>query len=145
MPLGGYAPLPLRLGVDYDTASHARTAADLSAIVRTQPLCRITYTPGATVTIQNYVGMNGSGIASAPTPTFNGAGDVTFTFPASFVDDYGVELGISIRYARVTAHYDAGAICKAAARAITRNTVRVLTYVIGTGLGRNTKTTLTVY
>jgi hypothetical protein len=150
MPLGGFAPLPIRLGVDFDSPSHARLAADLQAILKSQVLCRLTYTPGTTVVIHDYVGMNGAGPAWAPTATYNTTGDVTFTFPNTFTDSYSVEEPIAIRYAKATAHYDngigtSGLIHRANIKALAANSVRVFTFVSSSGVGENIKTTLTVY
>lgn len=95
MGLGGFCPLPLRLGggdLDGWTATqHARFAADLCAAKRTVPLAVITFTidsVGGNVTLHGYLGRNGEGAGAAPIVTIAGLGDCTITWPNGFVDDF---------------------------------------------------------
>ena len=95
MPFGGFCPLPLRLGGDAETgwtaAQHARFIADMIAVERTSSFATVTYTKsGSTVTVSDYSGKNGSGPLFAPTVTVNGTGDVTFTWPGVYEDQYEV-------------------------------------------------------
>jgi len=88
--LGGV--LPLRLGGTaangWTAAQQSRVVADGVAVARVQPFAAFRYTKsGATVTILDYVGANGNGLAYAPTPTVNGTGDVTFTWSGGVYED----------------------------------------------------------
>lgn len=129
MTFGAFAPLPLRLGgtstEGWGPEEHARLAADLVAVTRTAPFARFRYTKsGSTVTISNYTGRNGSGSAFAPSVTVNGTGDVTFTWPAAYLDAYG---------AATFPDFDAGTAKPngsgnaSASIRLTANTARVLT------------------
>jgi hypothetical protein len=113
MPVtGGFCPLPLRLGGDALTGltaeQHARLAADLVALKRTQPLAAFTWTaPGgadAAATITFYAGMNGSGLAHTPTSgVISGGGALQFLWASGrFVDEYQVSAPIRPRVAVVT-------------------------------------------
>lgn len=110
--LGGFAGiLPLRLTTDAETgfsaAQHARLAADTLAKKRTCPLCVFTW-PAVAVAdtpavVTTYRGMNGSGIAFAPTPSIVTAGGIAFRWtPAIFTDPYQMSEPIAIRNAIVT-------------------------------------------
>lgn len=94
MPLGGYAPLPLRLGgtelTGWTAGQFKRTTSDLAACRRTSVSASFTVSKsGATVTITNYYGENGNGSVAAPTATVNGTGDVTLSFdPPIWEDDF---------------------------------------------------------
>jgi len=110
MPLGGFAPLPLRLGGTPQNGltaeQFARMASDLAAIARSSPFARMTYS-GAPV-IEAYTGWNG--IASAfvagvtPTPTIVGVGHFIWTWPVTYLDEYQVVHHPFIRHARATIH-----------------------------------------
>ncbi|HEX5076139.1 MAG TPA: hypothetical protein VFW03_23200 [Gemmatimonadaceae bacterium] len=81
--LGGV--LPLRLGGTatngWTAAQHARVAADLVAVGRTTPIATFSFTKvGAAVTITDYRGRNGTGLAYAPTPSSIGNGHARFTW-----------------------------------------------------------------
>jgi hypothetical protein len=110
MPVtGGFCPLPLRLGGDALTGltaeQHARLAADLVALKRTQPIAVFTWdAPGGAdtaATITFYTGMNGSGLAHAPTAgVISGGGALQFTWSSGrFVDEYQVSCPIRPRIA----------------------------------------------
>ncbi len=112
MPLGAFAPLPLRLGGSategISAAQHARLSADLVALKRVQPLAKWHFsqiaTPPYTVTITQYRGQNGAGLAYAPTVT-DVNGGVDFQWPSQyFEDEYGVQWPFRIRMCEVTPH-----------------------------------------
>jgi hypothetical protein len=67
-----------------------RMAADLAAVMRTAPFAIMTYTHNdaapAVPTVNEYVAMSGT----APSGVRNGHGDVTFTWSASYSDEYSV-------------------------------------------------------
>lgn len=108
MPFGGYAPLPIRLGGDSETGltpeQHARLCADLLAVKRTQALAILRFTKsGATVTINSYFGMNGSGLLYAPTPGVVSTGVVNFSWLSGvFTDAYGITAPVQARAGVVT-------------------------------------------
>lgn len=110
MAFGGFAPLPIRLGgTDEDGWSpeqHARMCVDLQAAKRTAPFAVLTYTKsGATITIHSYYGMNGVGLAHAPTATDGGTGITSFAWSSPrFEDPYEVGYGLKLRGGRATAH-----------------------------------------
>lgn len=70
MPLGGLAPLPLRLGPGGITAEqHARLCADLVAVDRVMPCLSMTVAiavGAGTLTLIRYAGRNGTGPMRAP-------------------------------------------------------------------------------
>lgn len=99
--------LPKRLGGSPEEGwapeEHARFCADLCAVKRVAPLARLmvnqdALTPFAS-SVLYYFGQNGSGLLYAPTPTTNGEGDVTLTWPAYWEDEYGVQFPVKIRQA----------------------------------------------
>lgn len=110
MPLGAFAPLPLRLGFSaldgLTPEQHARLCADLVAAKRTAPIAVFTFTKsGSTVTIHSYSGMNGAGTAYAPAPGVISAGVVNFAWiPTVFTDPYGIRRAVRVRAGRVTVH-----------------------------------------
>jgi hypothetical protein len=116
MPLGGFAPLPLRLGDDWSPEQHARLCADVAAMKRTAPLCVFTYSKsGATITIESYTGRDGEGLydadgAARVAATNNGAGDVTFTLAASLEDANGRRHPVNVTHARATLLDDRGRV-----------------------------------
>lgn len=93
MPFGAFAPLPLRLGGSaeegWSPEQHARLCADLRALKRVMPLASWDYdqTSDSVVTLTNYVGQNGVGLAYAPTATANGTGDVSCVWPSPYFED----------------------------------------------------------
>lgn len=104
MAFGAFAPMPIRLGGTkqdgWSPAQHARVAADLCALYNSQSFAVLTYTKsGGTVTVTAYNGRNGVGITFAPTPTVNGTGDVTWTWPATWTDSTGTTHTIAIVHA----------------------------------------------
>lgn len=126
---GGFAPLPLRLGGSaehgWTAAQHARFAADWVALQRVAPFAVLTFLKaGATVTVENYTAMHGSGAAVAPTPTVVGAGEVIWDWPRVFTDAFGVESPVRLLMAKAWAHgtvaFRATGVREAAARVRTR-------------------------
>jgi hypothetical protein len=103
---GALCPLPLRLGGDATTGwtveQHARAAADLVAIKRTAKLCVFSWSlasNGATPSISDYRGMNGTGIAFAPTVNSSSGSTMTFRWPnVRFVDSYQIAAGFVPRH-----------------------------------------------
>lgn len=101
MPAGGaLCPLPVRLGGNsregLPSAQHARVCADLIAVKRVMPLASWRFqqsdSGGFAVTMLSYFGMNGSGLAYAPSATVNAMGDVDFQWSAQyFEDEYGIQ------------------------------------------------------
>jgi hypothetical protein len=107
MPFGAFAPLPLRLGGSategWAPEQHARLCADLVAVKRTAPLCRLYVTQNSgspfAASVVTYHGQNGNGLAYAPTVTVNGAGDVTLTYPGYWTDEFERQCALKIRHA----------------------------------------------
>jgi len=102
---------------DVSAAQLCRMAADLEAVQRTAPFAVITYTcedtAPAAPTVHSVYMMTGVSTvdydAAAPPVGFpgaarNGDGDVTFTFAASYLDDYGVSSAFVPRSALATLH-----------------------------------------
>ncbi len=104
MPLGAFAPLPLRLGGSdtegWSVTKHARMCADLVALKRSSPLCVFTYTKsGATITIQSYLGQNGAGLAYAPDSVSVVGVQTTFKWTLrSFSDPYDISYPINVKH-----------------------------------------------
>jgi hypothetical protein len=94
MPLGAFAPLPLRLGGSpeegWPAANHARFCADLCAVKRVQPLASWDYNQSSSsvVTISNYRGQAGTGLTLAPTATGGGStGYAIFQWADPYFED----------------------------------------------------------
>jgi hypothetical protein len=106
---GAFSPLPLRLGGSpqdgISPEQHARLCADLVSLKRVAPLAAWSCEVGAgTVTMTSYVGQNGSGLAYAPTATWNSTGDVSFVWPSLyFEDDYEIQYPFKVRAVIATA------------------------------------------
>jgi hypothetical protein len=101
MAFGAFAPMPLRLGgaaqEGWTPGQHARLSADLAAAYSAGSFAVLTYTKsGSTITVTAYNGRNGIGVTFAPTPTVNGMGDVTWTWPATWTDSTGMVHTMSI-------------------------------------------------
>jgi len=91
MALGGFAPLPLRLGGSVEegvtTQQWLRLVADLVAVRRTQPYCVIGIDQNSNVpAVTSYRGQNGVGVNDRPTLSWDGAWTV-ITFSNSYQDD----------------------------------------------------------
>jgi hypothetical protein len=92
--LGGYAPLPFRLGGDATTgwsaSQHARASADLACSVRSCPFAWVTMTlnPGSAPTLIGYNAMPGVGALLAPTLIRVADGHARIVWRASFMDAY---------------------------------------------------------
>lgn len=107
MAFGAFAPMPLRLGgtvqEGWSPEQHARMAADVAAEYSTGSFAILSYTKaGATVTVTAYNGRNGVGITFAPTPTVNGAGNVTWDWPPTWTDDLGTIHTLAFSHADAT-------------------------------------------
>ena len=109
--LGGFAPLPLRLGgvsAEGVTApQHARLAADLAAIARVMPFAvfRFSQTALNVPTVQVYYGRNGAGVNHAPSwVALGGDLEVEWTFGATYSDPNRRSSSIAIRHAMVTSN-----------------------------------------
>jgi len=126
-----------------------RLAADLEAVIRTAPFGIINFTcndsspapptihyaytmPGVRLT--SYEGDNAP--TGFPSAVRNGDDDVTFTFPASYSDPYGVSLAWAPVNAVVSADTN-GALC---GRVISNQTVQVTITVGGVAAGNSTAT-----
>lgn len=111
MPLGAFAPLPVRLGGSdeegWTARAHARMCADLVAAKRGAALCVFSYTKsGGTVVISDYYGMNGAGSTYAPdTVTVLGTGAVTFEWSTRlFEDPYEILRPINAKVGKFSGH-----------------------------------------
>jgi len=137
MQTGGLCPLPIPLGGNAESGwsaeQHARACADLRACVRTLPFAvmRLTVVAGVSVSVADYIGRNGAGLAHAPTPVFNGVGDYGFTWSAAYSDDYGTSEPVSLRSGRATA----SAVTSIGGKVVclSRNTCNVLLHTTSTG------------
>jgi hypothetical protein len=135
--LGGFAPLPIRLGGPRNTgvtaAQHARLCADLAAVVRVVPFAVFRFSQDAldTVTVRAYYGRNGNGVNYAPTPNPQGGVDmeVQWDFEGIYSDPYDRSSSIAVRHVVVTSN-TAGV---AAAIASVPVTNRVVTTQSGAG------------
>jgi len=91
MPLGGFAPLPLRLGGSaeqgWTAQQHARACADLVALLKTAPFALLDLQTGAS-TLHGYVGQHGIGIEAGPVIT-SGTGFARATWDDGYVDPFG--------------------------------------------------------
>lgn len=111
MGLGGFCPLPIRLGGSpikgLTARQHARLCATMVALVRSSKLAVVTIDrSGPTVgSIVAYNGQNGIGLAHAPVLTLAGAGEFDLTFPHRWEDKYGHSYPVHIRHARATPIY----------------------------------------
>lgn len=105
---GAFCPLPARLGGDAQTgwtaSQHARMAADQVAKKRTAPLCVFSWTisgAGALPVVTSYIGMNGAGLAYAPTGRTGSI--MTFRWDSGrFFDSYSIAYPIMPRHAIVS-------------------------------------------
>jgi len=92
--LGGMCAFPIRLGGDaisgWSAEQHARMAADVVAQGRTAAFSRIAieFTSGSGASITAYAGMNGLGLAHAPTLSWL-ADVATLTWPSAWEDELG--------------------------------------------------------
>jgi hypothetical protein len=110
MPLGLFAPMPLRLGGSaeegWTAAQHARACADLVALKKSAFLAIWTYTKsGGIVTIHDYYGLNGAGSAYAPDQVFYTPSFVTFGWSNRlFEDPYQVTHPINAKSGKACGH-----------------------------------------
>jgi hypothetical protein len=122
--------MPLRLGGSaqegWTPEQHARLSADLAAEYSTGSFAVLSYTKsGSTVTVTAYNGRNGVGVTFAPTPTVNGAGDVTWTWPATWTDSTGTVHTLAFSHADATVA-DVGAVHFASTRDVGGRSLRVI-------------------
>jgi len=109
--LGGLCPFPLRLGGDAETGwtaeQHARCCADAVAMGRLAPFARlvVNISGAAAGSVTDYAGMNGIGLAYAPSIAVSGY-VATLTWDNTFEDDIGRDHPVNIRTA--TASGDSG-------------------------------------
>ena len=147
--LGGFAPLPLRLGgtpTDGITAEQwSRLAADLSAVVRTAPFAIITIqqTGDAVAVLVAYQAQHGVGVSHAPTIVANGAGRLTITWAPAYTDPFGNAQAVNIKHADAMA-LSAGAALMATVDLTGRADVDVRTFDT-TGAETSTTVTVAVY
>jgi hypothetical protein len=101
-PLGGFNPLPFRLGGDsttgWSSAQHARLCADLIAAKRVAPLAIWGFTnSGSVITVRDYWGQNGNGSSFAPVGTRTGIGQISFIWSDPWLDDYDIFEPLAVR------------------------------------------------
>jgi len=105
VPTGGFAPLPLRLGgppeEGWNAAQQSRVAADLVALARVVPFAHVYWVPGE-VTVRHHISQPSISLLDAPSVVIGGVGDVTFTWPDNYVDEYGKHYPVSLTGARAT-------------------------------------------
>lgn len=136
MPLGGYAPLPLRLGGNELTGLTAeqwkRVGGSMTCSKRTTASAFFhILKSGSTVTITNYYGANGNGANNAPVATVNGTGDVTLAFtPPVWVDPWDQTHQIWIRAAMVGSNTSAN---QAVVQVVDHRSVRLRMFSISGG------------
>lgn len=112
MPLGGYAPLPIRLGGSathgWSPEAQARAAADLVAIKRTVPLFKITFTSAHPTGPTIHALHSGHGVGSAYFPDdqiANGVGDTSMRWSARrWSDAYEISHPFIFRHAEACLH-----------------------------------------
>jgi hypothetical protein len=147
MPLGAFAPLPIRLGgsaADGWTATqHARVCADMVSVKRTAPLAVVSVTVNASTATASGIFQGTSGYSSVGAVR-NADGDATFSLPATWSDAYGVEHRVVPRVAEGTCannmvHTFASCMCSVSGSAI-----RVVTTAVS-GTARNGTSTVVVY
>lgn len=130
-------------------------ARDLTADTRTADFAKVTYnhndTAPAAPSIQFVHMMTGVRVttylgSSAPTgfpsAARNGNGDVTFTFAASYLDEYGVSGAFGIQHAIANVH--GATACFATCDIITATTVRVRVFLHDGTASLDKKVTLVV-
>lgn len=79
--------------------------ADVMALRRAGTLAHFTYSKsGSTVTLLSYLDLTTVGPSNPPIPTVDGTGQVTWTFPRFWLDEFGVELPIKILGGRCSKH-----------------------------------------
>lgn len=147
MPLGGFAPLPLRLG---GPATHGvsaeqwcRLAADVLAAKRGAPFAWLTYDmTGGLPTVESYQALPSSGVTAAPIPIVGGTGDVLWSWPDGALDAYDVAAPIVLRHGVATTH---GATPGEARVVVFAGTARVRTYSGTSGSAENRRVTLVVW
>jgi hypothetical protein len=113
---GGLKPCPFPLGGEADTGwspeQQSRACADLAALANLTPFAVmfLTYTTSYIVTA--YRGMNGSGVANAPT-VISIAGQASITWDESYQDDYGVSHPTNLLAARACPSTASNIMCPA--------------------------------
>lgn len=101
--LGGFAPLPLRLGgveteTSWTASDHAALARDLAAAARTTPFAMmlVAVTSETASSITEYRGVNGIGTAFAPTVTTPVSYGPRLVFPCEWEDESGARRAVSV-------------------------------------------------
>ena len=107
--LGGFDPLPLRLGGSategWTAAQHARASADLASCCYTLPFAVVTFHvggDGSTVVIDSYNSMPGCGAAFAPTITRFTGGYYLIEWEKNWNDAYERPEPIALRHVFAT-------------------------------------------
>lgn len=108
MALGGFAPLPLRLGGTAENgitaAQWKRICADLVSARRTSPFAVIKIDQNSnSPEIVEYRGLNGMAIDDRPTLTWNGA-MTEIQWSSSYQDDIGRSVAVRVTGAKGTLH-----------------------------------------
>jgi hypothetical protein len=139
---------------DVGAEDFSRLTSDLAAAVRTAPMAVITYlnndSSPAAPTIESVHMMTGVRLVAypgdsppvgLPSAARNGNGDVTFTFAATYSDEYGVPGSFSVRSASATSNGSAFVAAPCEIVDATHVRVRCLN---GSGAVQNQRVTLVV-
>ena len=109
MPLGGFAPLPLRLGGSAEegitAAQFMRATADLAAVRRVLPFAVMIINPNSLVDpyLEWYQGQNGNGVDDEPTVSYGATSvgnRIIVTFRNYYTDPAGVRTRLKLRGGR---------------------------------------------
>jgi hypothetical protein len=147
MPLGGLAPLPVRLGGTATNGlaaiQHARVAADWLALRRVLPIGVWTYTlQSGVITLHAYLGQNGAGTAYGWTSASEGVGATLWNVPErAFVSPYKETAPLAIRSAAVGVH---GTVAAFKTFEVFANGIRVRTFDAA-GVAMDATVTVAVY
>ncbi len=140
--------MPLRLGgiptEGWAANQHARVASDLAALKRTLPLGRFRVEPSGPSVVFGWT-RSGNAPMLMPTGGRNGAGDVTWTFPASYADEYEVAVPTSIYHAFATVYSSSGSWFTPGCEVVAPNKVRVRTWAAPGGALTDVQVFLTVW
>lgn len=131
--LGGFCPLPIRLGGSaeggFTAEQHARMCADLAAVATAMPFAVITFTKtGSTFVVHSYRGQNGVGAAHAPALTEVGTGHTRLTFSAVYSDEYETVDPVAPRHVKVTGHGSTAVIGSGFANTSTPSIIEARTF-----------------
>jgi len=128
--LGGFCPLPFRLGsIDatngVNAEEYSRMGADVASAVVSTSFAAVTLDTSAPGAVLSYNGQNGVGLGAAPTVAFVAPGVVTVTWDLSYSNDYLNSYPLALNSATVTGHGAAALVCTAEISLPNQITVRV--------------------